>query len=143
MATDDIELFSAWLARAAQAPPPARAPGRRIVSTARAPITKQRSPWQHLPGLGLAGGEWFARRVHDGELRACVADEDLGWHLSISFQDHRGRPSRYPTWDEIAHARDELLPLDIAFVMHLPVVDEYVAVHPTCFHIHEHPARTA
>lgn len=115
--------------------------------TERAPLTKARSPWRHLPGLGafvgVPGGEWHARRVHDGELRACVVEEPAGWHMSISFVDHRNRPTLDPTWDEIAHARDELLPADVAFVMHLPAAGEYVAVHPTCFHLHEHPERAA
>ena len=26
---------------------------------------------------------------------------------------------------------------------HLPAAGEYVAVHPTCFHLHEHPERAA
>jgi hypothetical protein len=38
-------------------------------------------------------------------------------------------------------ARDEFLPAAAAFVMHLPTLDEYVAVHDTTFHLHEHPER--
>lgn len=75
-------------------------------------------------------------------LRALVAEEPAGWHLSISFADDCRRPTRYPTWDEIAHARYELLPDDIDVVMHLPPPGEYVALHPTTFHLHEHPERT-
>lgn len=111
----------------------------------RAPITKQRSVWVQRPGFDLppVGAEWFVRNVHDGLLRACVIEEPIGWHLSISFVNQRGEPTRYPTWDEIADARDLLLPADVAFVMHLPVAAEYVAVHPTTFHLHEHPERGA
>jgi len=58
----------------------------------------------------------------------------------MSYVDRCGHPSRYPTWDEIADARDQLLPVDVGFVMHLPARGEYVAVHPTTFHLHEHPA---
>ncbi len=48
--------------------------------------------------------------------------------------------SRYPRWDEIMHARDHLLPSDVGFVMHLPADGEYVALHPTTFHLHQHPS---
>lgn len=110
------------------------------------PITRQRSAWEHTgraPTLPGWSADVHVRRVADGELRAMVAEEPTGWHLSISFVDHRGRPSRYPRWDEITHARGQLLPDDVAFVMHLPVADEYVAVHDTTFHLHEHPGRAA
>ena len=108
------------------------------------PLTRQRSPWRHIGGTEILPGHhaaMFARRVGDGVLRAFVAEEPNGWHLSISFVDHRGRASRYPSWDEITHARGELLPPDIGFVMHLPPEGEYVAVHDTTFHLHEHPER--
>ena len=56
----------------------------------------------------------------------------LRWHLSISH------PRRYPNWDEISEAREKLLPADLAFVMLLPAAwDEYVNVHPNCFHLWE------
>jgi hypothetical protein len=112
----------------------------------RAPITKIRSEWMHEPTWGFVvitgvPAAWSSRRVSDGLLRALVAEEPMGWHMSISFVDHRGKPSRYPRWDEIAHARDELLPADVEFVMFLPRSGEYVALHDTTFHLHEHPAR--
>lgn len=109
----------------------------------RRPLTRQRSPWENITDERLdhellpCPASWHRRRVTDGVLLACVADEPAGWHLSISFRDHRGRTNRYPTWDEIAHARDELLPADRAFVMFLPAAGEYVAVHDTTFHLHE------
>ena len=113
----------------------------------RAPITKQRSPWRQVEHIVtfLEGIEatWWKRKVNGGVLMACVAEEPLGWHLSISFRDGRGELSRYPSWDEIAHARDELLPRDVDFVMWLPKSEEYVALHDTTFHLHEHPPRTA
>lgn len=113
----------------------------------RAPITKQQSPWEPVPAIELRAelavlGAWFTRRVHDGTLRACVAEEPTGWHLSVSFVNHRRVASRYPSWDELADARDQLLPADVGFVMHLPRTSEYVAVHPTTFHLHEHPERS-
>jgi hypothetical protein len=42
---------------------------------------------------------------------------------------------------EIADARDVFLPADVACVMHLPRSAEYVALHDTTFHLHEHPPR--
>lgn len=117
------------------------------------PLVPQLTPWRRLadgPGLsevagllrsqGLSAQAW-RRTVRDGMLRALVAEEPMGWHLSISFADDCNRPSRYPSWDEIAHARYELLPHDVDFVMHLPPPGEYIAVHPTTFHLHEHPER--
>lgn len=108
------------------------------------PLTEQLTPWRHIGKAPTAPGwtaDAYRRTVKDGMLRALVAEEPAGWHLSISFADDCGRPSRYPTWDEIAHARYELLPDDIDFVMHLPPPGEYVALHPTTFHLHEHPER--
>lgn len=109
------------------------------------PLTRQRSSWAHTGTLQAFGmpvpADQHHRPVHDGTLMALVADEpQIGWHMSISFRDHRGRPSRYPTWDELAHARYELLPAHLDFVMHLPPLDNYVAVMDTCFHLHQHPA---
>lgn len=125
----------------------------------RAPMTRQRSKWDFsrgpevdltVAGLKAAGAtdvEMFWRNVHDGQLRVIVAFEPPagGWHLSISHAKRvRGgdmEPGRYPTWDEIADARYTLCPNDIDMVMHLPPPSEYVAVHDTTFHLHEHPPR--
>jgi hypothetical protein len=103
------------------------------------PLTRQRSSWVELHAESpLPWTRSFTRQVHDGRLLALVAQEPrIGWHLSVSFRDHRGEHSRYPSWDEIAHARYELLPVDRDFVMHLPPLDEYVSSHPTTFHLHE------
>lgn len=113
------------------------------------PLTRQRSPWERqnvLPeqfqqAMAAAGSKvsTYVRRVGDGSLRAIVALEPAGWHASVSFVDHRGEPSRYPTWDELTHFRYDLLPDDLDFVMHLPPPDDYVAVHDTTFHLHQHP----
>lgn len=111
------------------------------------PLTKQRSPWVEIDTSAQLGADcrWLTRNVHDGTLAVCVAREPLGpagqleWHLSISHRDHRGQHRRYPTWDEIAHARYELLPDDVGFVMYLPPPAEFVACHPTTFHLHEDP----
>lgn len=109
----------------------------------RAPLTRQRSPWEESDPVAFEGvpTRTFHRRVGDGTLWAFVAEEPQGWHMSISFRNHRNEPTRYPTWDEIAHARDEFLPTDLDFVMWLPKADDYIAAHPTTFHVHEHPPR--
>jgi hypothetical protein len=109
----------------------------------RKPISKVRSKWEHFDDDVIAGypNDWCCRAVNDGTLVACTAEEPEGWHMSISFRSHKGAYTRYPTWDEIAHARDTLLPADVDFVMWLPKAGEYVALHDTTFHLHEHPAR--
>lgn len=57
--------------------------------------------------------------------------DGAGWHLSISST------KRYPTWDEIAHARYELLPDDALMMMELPPKGEYINIHENTFHLHE------
>lgn len=58
--------------------------------------------------------------------------EPLRWHMSVAH------PSRYPTWDEIVVARNELLPADKVFAQILPASwDEYVNIHQNCFHLWE------
>ena len=104
------------------------------------PLRTQRSPW--VPGkpfvIGPVVAETFRRNVHDGFLTALAAEEPEGWHLSISFSNHRGDHSRYPTWDEQVHAVRTLLPNDgQAYHMILPPDTDYVAVHETTFHWHE------
>src|SRR5262245_5406548 len=111
------------------------------------PLHPQTTPWVGMTkethtmsdGTTTVVAHWFHRSVHHCDLRACLTDEPQGRHLSISFRDQAGNYSRYPTWDEIAHARYELLPADLDFVMHLPPPGEYVALHPTTFHLHEFP----
>ena len=54
------------------------------------------------------------------------------WHLSIAH------PKRYPTWDEMAEAREQLLPRDLVFALLFPGNwDDYVNVHHNCFHLWE------
>lgn len=55
---------------------------------------------------------------------------DLGqWHVSVSH------PDRYPTWDEIASAREKYTPDDVTMVMILPPLAEYVNLHQTTLHL--------
>jgi hypothetical protein len=103
----------------------------------RDPATKQRSPWvRHEPmRIDDEMVAVFRRRVHDGMLNALVSEEPKGWHLSVSHSLPNGDPGRYPSWDELAHARDELLPPDLNFAMMFPPKEWYVALHPTTFHL--------
>jgi hypothetical protein len=114
------------------------------------PLTRQRSPWvaapmdSHVRRILLDAGATevalFDRQVHDGMLRAIrsVDPPENLWHLSVSHTQRRRRGApRYPTWDELAHARYELLPANIEVVMHLPPPDEFVDLHDTTFHLHE------
>ena len=116
------------------------------------PLTQQRSEFFPSPiddetvallsAAGCTEVKILRRNVHDGYLRAirsCDPPEYL-WHLSVSHWRQglrRNRAPRYPSWDELAHARYELLPLNIDVVMHLPPPDEYVSAEQTTFHLHE------
>lgn len=55
------------------------------------------------------------------------------WHFSISH------PDRYPTWDEQHAARYgiPILPQDITFAMYMVPKEDYVNLHPNCFHWYE------
>jgi hypothetical protein len=121
-----------------------------VTETGRRPMTRQRSQWEPFarwPGreeLEAAGatfaGAW-ERRVGDGYLIAIVTinppGAEKGWHLSISFRDHRGKLTRYPRWDEVADAREAFCPDDVVMAMLLPPADEYISLHDTTFQLHE------
>lgn len=103
------------------------------------PLTKARSEWIERDDVAIGGATAtiWSRNVGDGVLAAIVALEPMGWHVSISFRDHRGRKSRYPRWDEIAEARYRFMPHELTVAMLLPPPEEYVALHETTFHLHE------
>jgi hypothetical protein len=107
----------------------------------RRPMERPRSAWVEQDGTSIlgVGTRVWQRNVHDGHLTAMVAKEPAGWHLSISHRTNTAppRPGRYPTWDEIADARYQLLPDQITVAMLLPPSSEYVNAHQTTFHLHE------
>lgn len=79
------------------------------------------------PGMDVLG-------VYElGPCRLILSRDDGDWHASISH------PTRYPTWDEIAEARYQLCPDDVTMAIILPPSDEYVNLHPNCFHLHQIP----
>lgn len=75
------------------------------------------------------GGDWY----HWGDTTVHVAKEAGLWHISVSV------PSRYPTWDEIFTAWYDLVPgaAQITGGILLPRKEEYVNIHPNCFHVHQ------
>jgi hypothetical protein len=120
----------------------------------RKPITRPRSSWREVteeiqPATGLdlpsmVDPHMWVRPVSDGVLRALRTVDNGLLHLSVSWQPHGPRQAlRYPTWDELADARDALLPAELEFHMILPRASEYVAVHDTTFHLHEFPTEVA
>lgn len=70
-----------------------------------------------------------------GECGIFVSQEPLDlvfprrWHLSISCE------RRYPTWDEIGRARDNLLPNDVFMCVPFPPRAHWLSIHPNCFHL--------
>jgi hypothetical protein len=73
------------------------------------------------------GARWFRQ----GPVRVCVASEHGRWHMSVSCDG-----DRYPTWDEIADARYQLLPNDRDFGLILPPPADYVNIR-NVFHLWE------
>lgn len=114
----------------------------------RSPQSNPRSQWEEfdpnliadqLRQIGATVVRGYRRRVGDGTLQVIITQsEKWGWHLSISFVDHRGSLSRYPRWDEIADARYTLLADDLVMCMLLPPPDRYVSLHDTTFQVVEH-----
>lgn len=66
-----------------------------------------------------------------GQCTAMVSHSEHGWHFSIAH------PQRYPTWDEVAKVRYELIPDDVTMAMILPPRGDYVNIHNFCFQCHE------
>lgn len=81
-----------------------------------------------LAKRGSAAGTVYAGT---GGLTAIVSRDDGMWHVSVSH------PSRYPTWDEMASARERFTPDHVTMAMVLPPRSEYVNLHNTCLHLWE------
>jgi hypothetical protein len=89
---------------------------------------KSRKPIE-LPLSSHRGLEPGARRFKMGKCNIIIGQSHLGWHMSISHED------RYPTWDEIADARYELIPNHVTMAFLLPPKEEYVNLHKHTFHL--------
>ena len=77
-------------------------------------------------GCGVFVAQEAARRAPAGIW--LPPRELLLWHMSISH------PRRYPTWDEIADVRYELVPKEVTMAMMLPPPGEYLNLHEFTFH---------
>lgn len=91
--------------------------------------------WREMSAPSVFADIIKCRAFTKGSCRVLVSHEDhngkMRWHLSISH------PARYPKWEEIKDARYALLPLGLTFGMMLPPPNEYVNIHPNCFHLWE------
>jgi hypothetical protein len=107
----------------------------------RKPLDVTLAAWHEIPGLTIDGIPTAAhrRKVHDGVLTVLVSEEPQGWHLSISHKHRRPGMKRYPSWDEIAQARYQFLPPSLTFALILPPLEQYIALHDTCFHLNQIP----
>jgi hypothetical protein len=87
-------------------------------------------------GLNVIGMVQPGTRVYRmGDCRIFVSPPtgSFGWHMSISH------PRRLPTWDEIAHARYELVPDGVTMAAILPPKDQYINLHNFCMQVCEIP----
>lgn len=68
-----------------------------------------------------------------GELRISASIDshpDTEWrHVAVSHAD------RYPTWDELVEVRYRFFSEDAEVLQYLPAKNEYVNLHPNCFHL--------
>ncbi len=72
-----------------------------------------------------------AKAFKFGDCVVIVAREKGRWHMSISCKD------RLPSWEEVRDARYKLTPHDATMIMVLPRPEQYVNMHPYCFHLWE------
>lgn len=94
----------------------------------------QRGPKDH------PSAQWFVDKTL--RLSVCVAREPfersdggaqrikVGTHISVSS------PDRYPTWDELVAVKRCFAP-NLELAIYLPPDEDYVNVHPNCFHMWE------
>lgn len=81
--------------------------------------------------------------VSDGVLKALVSHDEvrpglLLWHLSVSFRGPNGELCRLPSWDELKHAKFQLVPADVPMILLFPRRQApYVNVHNTTLHLFE------
>ncbi len=95
------------------------------------------------------GGRTYDAVVDDGKLVAVVshdaAAEDGGklWHLSVSHRGNDGEKIRVPTYDELKHAKYQLLPrdIDVPMVLIFPKKgiskEKFVDIFTTTLHLWE------
>jgi len=102
------------------------------ITPAAKPLAVMHLPGQHAAFVSESGCTIIA--AHE-PAKAAPADiwlpegKERVFHMSISHAD------RYPTWDEVADARYELIPDDVTMAMLLPPREQYVNVDEHCFHL--------
>lgn len=113
---------------------PRTAKGRRAGKLTEAPVPPviARLPGRHrayrtASGCGVSVSQEPAKRAPAGIW--LPPNELTLWHLVVSH------PHRYPTWDEIADVRYELVPDDVTMAMLLPPPDSYVNLHEFAFQL--------
>ena len=99
----------------------------------------RRSNWQEIPilivdsitaDLVSSGTKRYVKGECQLLLTPLENQPDGQWkHVSISH------PRRYPTWDEILDARYVFFDEDAEVFQVLPPKQEYVNLHPNCFHL--------
>jgi hypothetical protein len=89
-------------------------------------LTGVHRAYRTASGCNVILGYEPAKRAPEG---IWLPFEEMLWHLSVSHQH------RYPTWDEIADVRYELVPDEITMALLLPPPGEYVNAHEFCFHL--------
>lgn len=99
-------------------------------------MSKHHGYTEIAPPLVLGGDYIYNKAFAKGDLRIWITRDryksgEVRWHMSISTA------TRYPVWDEIRDARYALMPNNITMAMMLPPQQEYVNLHPNCFHLHE------
>lgn len=92
-----------------------------------APLDLQEQSYCPVPG----GRLWLTQRGKHGLLSVIASVDGPYLHVSIA------RSNRYPTWDEILAVRAWGFPEDMEVVMVLARKEEYVNLHPNCFHLWE------
>lgn len=100
------------------------------------PVIRPGDPHPLLKLAMETGMEPDAKFFRMGKVSIFVGRSEVdGWHMSIAH------PERYPTWDEVAKARYELIPDGATMAMLLPPRSEYINIHNFCFQLWEIPAK--
>lgn len=94
------------------------------------PLIREVEDWNKGRLPGIEPGSRFFRMGTQISIILSRTD-DYGWHMSIAH------PKRYPTWDEIAKARYELIPDDCTMALMLPPRSQYVNIHNWCMQVHQ------
>lgn len=97
----------------------------------------------HALSLAIAQGllQPDTRSFKMGKCRVLLSPpwQGKGWHISISGS--ASKRHSYPSWDEVAHIRYELVPDDCVMAMMLPSQEDYINIHEYTFQLMEVPKK--